>query len=419
MHTARIILIYIFATVVVIICGGLIGWYFFLHTTQTKNVAVDAARGLESEQISFSGGSTQKNISSSMEAGSSTAPRTQTSALWQVDKTPVAGMGFIKNSSTTPLAYIERANGYVFMVDPAQRTIVRHTDTLIPKIYEALVASDGSIIERSLDESGAITTFLGIAHATTTPSLTAADSIESQHALTGTYMTKDIQTIALNPTTKAMLYTTTNTSGGVDIFSTEWGGAKPKKIFSSNIAHWTPHILQNGNMILTENPADDILGYSYTLLGNGTLSPLIGDVLGLTVLPHPTLKILLYGSSARGVLALFVKKQASSTPITLSIQTVADKCVWLPGNSLIAYCAVPTETPRGDFLNQWYRGAVHTSDTWWKIDVANGTVVQIYSPKKSDGVDVDVEYPIIDPVGNFIFFTNASDKSLWMLKLPQ
>jgi len=421
MRTLRLVLLYLLAAVIVIILGGFVGWYFFLHVPQTKEAVVDAARGLSSSPISFTGGSTQKNINAviaggEIGAGADAIPDASSSRsrLWQVDKTPVAGMGFVKNATTSALEYVERANGYVFAADAPQRSTIRLTETLLPKIYEALLASDGSIIERSVDDTGSITTFIGALSATTSTSTTAA-----QNVLRGAYITKDIRQIAINPTTKSLFYLAANGAGGIDAFTAQGNGSKPKKVFSSTLAHWTPLWLSDGRLIITESPADDLPGYSYSVGNDGAMTLLLGNVPGLTFLPRTSSKAILYGASSNATLALFAQGGASSTPASLGLQTVADKCVWLEGKSLIAYCAVPTTPPSGRFLDLWYRGAVHTSDDWWKIDVQNGVTTQMYSPKKTDGADIDVEHPIIDPTGNYIAFINASDKSLWMLNIPQ
>ncbi|MBI5003794.1 hypothetical protein HZC00_01735 [Candidatus Kaiserbacteria bacterium] len=415
MHATRLFLLYLLAVVIVIILGGFVGWYFFLHIPQTKEAVVDAARGLNSSINPFTGGSTQDNIRVEVAGNSTSTAEVPTSALWQVDKTPVAGMNFVKHATSTSLDYIQRANGYVFRADPKTKTVVRLTETLTPKIYEAFVSSDGAVIARSLDDSGSITTFMATVGATTSKTSTSTE----QNTLRGSYVAKNISSVVPSPTTHSIFYTIPNDIGGVDGYTALWDGSKPKKIFISIISHWTPLWLSDGRLIITENPADDMPGYAYSVSNDGTMTLLVGNVPGLTFLPLSSSKAVIYGASANGVLSLFAQGAASTTPNTLNIQTVADKCVWLGGKSLIAYCAVPTTPPTGKFLDQWYRGVIHTSDSWWKVDVQNSVALEIYSPKTTNNVDLDVERPTIDPSGNYIAFINASDKSLWMLNIPQ
>ena len=66
-------------------------------------------------------------------------------------------------------------------------------------------------------------------------------------------------------------------------------------------------------------------------------------------------------------------------------------------------------------MEEWYRGALHTSDAWWKIDVSAGTAQTLYTP--DSGTSFDAEHPVIDESGGYIAFTNAADKSLWMLRI--
>lgn len=415
MQTLRLVLLYILAAVIVIVLGGAVGWYFFLHVPQTKDDAIDTARGLGASIASFTGGSTQDNVRTIVSGGSTSTSATSSSPLWQVDKAPVAGMNFVKRATSTTIDFVQRANGYVFRADPVQKSVVRVTETLMPKIYEAVISPNGSVLARSLDDTGLITTFTATVGATTSKMSTST----AKNSLNGTYLEKGIQQVVSSPTTQSIFYLMPNTSGGIDGFTAPWSGLKPKKIFSSTITHWIPIWLSDGRLIITESAVDDLPGYAYRVENDGTMTLLVGNVPGLTFLPHASSKAILYGSSSGGTLTLFTQGAASTTPTALSIQTIADKCVWLDGKSLIAYCAVPTTPPKGRFLDQWYRGAIHTSDTWWKVDVQNGIVLEMYSPKRSDGVDLDVERPVIDPSGNYITFINASDKSLWMLKITQ
>ncbi len=415
MQKIRLVLLYILAAVIVVVLGGAVGWYFFLYVPQTRNDAIDAARGLGISIASFTGGSTQDNVRMVVSGGATSTSATSSSPLWQVDKAPVAGMNFVKRATSTTIDYVQRANGFVFRADPVQKSVVRVTETLMPKIYDAVISPNGSVLARSLDDTGFITTFTATVGATTSKASTST----AKNSLNGTYLEKGIRQVVSNPTTQSIFYLTLNTSGGIDGFTAPWNGLKPKKIFSSTITHWIPLWLSDGRLIITESAVDDLPGYAYRVENDGTMTLLVGNVPGLTFLPHASSKAILYGSSSGGNLTSFPQGPPSTTPTTLSIQTIADKCVWLDGKSLIAYCAVPTTPPKGRFLDQWYRGIIHTSDTWWKVDVQNGVVLEMYSPKHSDGVDLDVERPIIDPSGNYITFINASDKSLWMLKITQ
>ena len=416
---------YILVLLIVIILGALAGWYFFLRGKTDATTATDTARGLGHPAPSFNGiSSTQNNATASFSPAPSTGAlntNNSTSPLWHVDKTPVAGMRFIKTATSSSLYYVERGNGYVFSADPNAHTITRLTDTLMPKTYEAIFASDGSVIERSIQDDGSIATFVGVIIATTT----ASDSSNTAGTLKGTYLPHNIIQIAAAPKGRSVVYLLKDASPGVSGAFAQWDGSKAKTFFNSPITHWQLQWLADGRMVILEAPADDMSGYAYILGSDGALSPLVRNIPGLTVLPSDSSSALLYGSSSHGALTLFVRQSPAITPVALSIQTIADKCVWAPTTKMvrgktikqmILYCAVPTVAPNGTFINDWYRGVVHTTDTWWKVDASSGTASQIYAP---NGLSLDVLDPTIDPSETHISFINAVDDSLWVLTIPQ
>jgi hypothetical protein len=336
------------------------------------------------------------------------------------------------------LYYVERGNGYVFGAIPQSHSLQRVTDTLFPKVYEAQFARDGSVIERSLDSRGRITTFLGTISSSSTPVLTSIhgtatsstiDTLRTQitkdsrprttttsSILSGVYLEPGVTRISMSPLTRTLFLLVPNQSGGVDGYSQDWNGTKRTKIFSSLIRSWEPRVLEDGRIIMSERAADGIAGYSYVVGKSGSLSPLVRDTPGLLVVPKSASSALIYSSSSGESVTLYA--QATSTPIALALQTIADKCVWLSGQTLIAYCAVPRTAPPASFLDNWYRGVVHTSDDWWRIDLSSDTLERVPSGG-SNGESFDVVHPTIDSTGNYIAFINAVDQSLWTLHVAQ
>jgi hypothetical protein len=167
-------------------------------------------------------------------------------------------------------------------------------------------------------------------------------------------------------------------------------------------------------MYVAQKPSDGVMGYAFTI-NNSALQSLVSAP-GLSILPRTGSTALIYSDSTSGSVSLFAQTSASTSPIRLPISTLAEKCVWAPGHDLIAYCAVP-QTPEtaNDYMEAWYRGAMHTSDSWWRVDVSAGTAESLFTPDSS--ISLDVEHPVIDPTDSYIAFMNAADKSLWMLRI--
>jgi len=420
----RTIIEYVLAVILVLILGGLAGWYFFLRT-QTKTItSQSAARGFDTAipQGNADGvsGLSPTGVSPSTPAQSS-SPQTSTPAqrppqLWHVETKPVAGQTFVGSGGGLRLRYVERASGYVFEADPATGQFLRLSNTLLPKVYEAVLTENGHVFVRSLDSGGSITTFAG-----TVSTSTSSASSSAARTLLGSYLAKNIASMGAHPQSGSLFYLVKN-ADGVSGVTSDWNGAKLKTIFASTIPSWRPTVLGDGRIILVQAAADNVAGYAYELKKDGTLSPIAGPVSGLTMLVRPLTEknapnAFLFGQSVRGTMTLFVRVGQNATAVQLPIKTLADKCVWGKGKELVAYCGVPQGLPSQNYLDEWYRGAVHSSDALWRINASAGSAELLYTPPSN--TPIDIEKMSIDRGANYITFTNAADGSLWLLRLAK
>ncbi|MEK7132449.1 MAG: hypothetical protein AAB830_00160 [Patescibacteria group bacterium] len=405
------ILKYPLVAIVALLLAGLAAWYFFLDKQAQTITSGDSARGLGTSAPSFGSaiGSTYSNIVSGITAlvgGAGTEPASKIPPqLWRVTKTPVAGMGFVGSATSSKLYFAERSTGYILEADPKTGALVRLTNKLFPKTYEAVFSRDGSVVLRSINEDGGVDSFAG--------------SLASTSVLAGNYLTRNIRAIVPDPETHGLLYMVKNDTGEGVAVRSSWSGAKPKIVFTSPLSSWKLTSLDDGRTFFTLQPADNVPGFAYELKSSGSLVPEIQDVPGLTFLPRASSTAILYGASAGGTLNLFAKASDKGQIFPLSIRTVADKCVWdLSNKQLIVYCAVPQFVVSNTFLNDWYRGVTHTSDSWWRADANDGTVELVFSPSEGDE-SLDVENPVIDASGEHIAFMNAVDKTLWLLRISK
>lgn len=407
---------------IVLILVAFGGWYFFIQAKQAEVASIDAARGAGlAPSFASKVGSTYENIVSSLAAsltserasqGGGAAPQ-----LSQVNKTPTAGAGFVTSGlsdqgTSTSLRFVERSTGYVFDVDLATRTLKRVTGTLLPRTYEALVAGNGRMIMRGIDENDAVATIAASVTMSTT-SAAVGTTGDTLMQLAQTPLSHGTRSIVMSPSGEEIFYIAEGAEGGVGIKAT-WDGEKPKQVFSSAIVGWQAYWLSGDRIVLMQKPSDGVTGYAYELGKDGALAPLALGA-GLTVLPHPTSTALIYGTSAGG-LSLFVRVSKDTSDAPLPIRTIADKCVWSSAENNIAYCAVPQGAPPSGFLDRWHRGETHTADAWWRVDASAASAEIVLSPGNAS---FDVERPIIDESGRYIAFMNATDKSLWLLRIEK
>jgi hypothetical protein len=414
--------------IVVLALGALFGWYYFLQGKNSQTNAENAGAGYGTAAPVFVGstGSSYANVVSTLGEQAGVTSTSSTSRLWEVSEVPVAGFGW-QSSSSPSLYFVERSSGYVFDAQTQARAVTRLTDTLRPKIYEASVSLDGSVLERSVDDTGALITFAG-AVASSTPDVQVTGSSTSATAadLIGSDLPTGIGAIAVDPQYDTLFYTIPGASG-VSLVSTNFAGEKEKSLFSSAIDGWRLFAPGDGSVVMLQAPLDGVEGYAYQLQKGGSFS-LIAQAPGLTVLPRASSTTLIFGSSSNGALALFAQSSSTATPEQLSIQTVADKCAWAPASpgvskgvvgNLIAYCGVPETTPSQQFLDDWYKGLVHTSDKFYEVDVSAASTTLLYDPSGDTNAQLDVEDASVDPTGQYLAFINAKDQSLWVLRIAQ
>ncbi len=391
---------YILTAIIVIVLGGLAGWYFFLRNATSDTVSKDTARGYTSNSFDVGGGA-QSPANATSTIAETTGAAQKPPQLWHVATAPIGGASFVGTSTNMRLRFAERSSGNIFDVDPASGSVTRVSNKLMPKIYEAAFAHGGGVILRSLDENGIETTFLGTLRTTSS----------STETLSGSYVAGGIKHFSLDSISGSLTYLTA-AGEGYGIFRLGQDG-KPKLLMSSILADWRLEAAGPKTIVL-QSPADGLTGIAFELTSGGALRTLTSNVPGLTVLAHPTASMLLFSSSNGGP-TLFARMSASSTSLRLPVKTIAEKCIWLPGTTFTAYCGVPQTVPTGNFLDAWYQGAVHTADQIWKIDASAGTAEVAYTP--GTNLSLDVKDPVVDDSGQFIAFKDAHDDSLWILRI--
>jgi len=405
---------YVLIASIVAVLLALLSWYFFLRSQESALFATDTARGTGVAPPSFGGlfGSTYENITantSDFEAGASASSTAITPRLWQITKTPVAGAGFMSSTAeaSSTIRFVERGTGYVLEAEPGSGKLARLTNTLVPRVYEALIGENGAVILRGVNDAGFITTSAGLATSTMATS-------KDPSALNLSILPQNIQDIVLSPNGEKIVYLLREEDGRASIVQSMWNGMGSKRLATLGVSGWQMRWLSDARIFLTQNPAEGIVNNAYELKKDGALSRVLSGANGLVILPRENSSAYL-SSSAGFILSARTNPKAST--ITLPIRTTADKCVWSPNEEFVAYCAVPQILPEEGALAARLRGEMHTSDSWWRVDVNASRVELLYAP--GNMLQIDVENPSVDANGEYIAFMNARDKSLWLLRIAE
>lgn len=302
-------------------------------------------------------------------------------------------------TSATEVRYAERTSGNLYAYDVSARTLTRLSNRTLPGIEEAAWTPTGStaFLRFLSNENGAeeIDTYA-------LPS-TGDGGYFLEPNLSQVFVTGSSTLVTLLPSSTGSIATVAKTDG-----------TSSKTLFSSALASLRLYPAGKGYDAATKASAQAD-GYAFSVGADGTFTRLLGPLSGLTILPSPSGKTVLYsfrsGNSVNG--GLFDAATHSATNLPLSI--LPEKCVWT-ADEKAAYCAVP-RTLSGTWPDSWYQGTTSFSDRIWKIDLASRTAILVVDPLQVGKVDVDAVSLAIDPKADVLVFTNRADGSLWMYDL--
>ncbi len=329
-------------------------------------------------------------------------PTGEVPELREIAHEPVSGAVVFGTTGGVRIRFVDRASGNVYQAKPDSLENIRLTDTLIPRVAEAIWAKSGERVAlRYLDERGeSVRTFIA----------PVASSSASVTKLSGSFLPDAISDFAFTDT--GVLYALPSGSG-ISVISADRDGSKARGIFSSPLRGWRVAPLGK-NALVTTRASAGLNGFSYAIT-SAAQTKTLGPLPGLAALPNRegTEVLVSQGTREGAVVELSsfnIRKQSENV---LPVKSLAEKCVWATEHT--AYCAVPEFFPEGAYPDDWYRGEIHFRDTLWKVDVSQGFAEFIASVSALAGRDIDAVSLSIS--GNYLTFINRTDGSLWGLVL--
>jgi hypothetical protein len=154
-------------------------------------------------------------------------------------------------------------------------------------------------------------------------------------------------------------------------------------------------------------------GYSYTVFTTGVFQKNIGDVAGLTTKVSPDGTEMLYSRSGGESFNLHIKNLKTGTDVNTGLRALPEKCAWNK-DSTKAYCGAGLDTPQNAYPDVWYQGAEHFNDAFWEVTASTGAIKKINT---GENENIDAVSPMLSQDGEFLFFINKNDTSLWSLHI--
>ncbi|MEK7607708.1 MAG: hypothetical protein AAB484_02165 [Patescibacteria group bacterium] len=405
----------------ILIIMGVLGWYFFLRTSNVPNPDTETGISTGSSDLfpfgkkpiePESGGliltppdSDKTNTTIDLGGGfAEVIPR-----LRQISTSPTAGAIAFNVGSTTIIRYIDRATGHISETTSDNLAVKKISNTTIPKIHEVLWSSDGSklLIRYIKDDSVTIRTFYAKIATTTRP----------ERAIEGLFLADDIRDISVSG--NKIFYMTEMSSGSSGVLA-NFDGSGKTTVFTSSFSDWRSALSSPTGAIIFTRPSGIAEGSAYILnIGNGSYSKIVSDLLGLVALGNADGSRVLVSAIVNRGLTTMVFDSKTNKGESVSIQTIVDKCTWSTKNKNIIFCAVPQSLPTGVYPDDWYKGKVSFDDGLWKIDVVSGETENLFDPELEAGVSMDMIKLSLDKEENVLLFTNKKDMTVWIYNLKQ
>lgn len=311
---------------------------------------------------------------------------------------PTNGATTSSSTPTTPdvdVRFIDRASGNIYSYIAHARTLTRRSNKTLPGIQVASWVPNGSM---------AYVQFI------------TTNATDGEHVATyalpsdgngGYFLEQDLAEARVASST-GLFTLLTSTSGSVGTVS-KIDGSSPRTLFTSLVSSLI--VYPAGNTYFAHTKASSAtFGYGFQINGN-SFTRILGPLAGLTLLPSPSGKSLLYSYVDGGVVHLAVINIATHSATALPLATLTEKCVW--ADEVTVYCGVPTDLGSGNLPDDWYQGAVSFTDRIWRIDMTARVATLIVDPTAVAKTSIDAVSLTVDPKEDVLVFTDKKTGSLW------
>lgn len=389
----------------IIAAGLIVYWLFFTPAApaqngQNKQGFFSFLFPSSSERAGDSQPTTQNgniNNGDSQTTISSIAPTKQ--KLIQLTSNAVAGAVF--NSKTQKIQYFEKSTGHLYETNPTGEVKNQLTITTIPRIFEVYWNKEVSkaLLRYFESENNIIRAFLISSVSTTT------GTVE------GSFLSTDIKAVSVSGEEQKIFYLTESetTTGIIATIDNK----NQKQIFSSPFGEFLVNWPIKDRISLLTKPSSESGGYLYELnTTTQTVTKILGDINGLTVLYSPIPGKILYSEAENSSINTKIYDTKKKSSVIFNQKTFPEKCVFSKLNSNKIYCAVPQILTQGDYPDIWYKGLISFVDNLWTIDMGKGSSEMILNEGNFDMINL-----FLDSEEKFLFFENKKDGNLWSINL--
>ncbi len=228
----------------------------------------------------------------------------------------------------------------------------------------------------------------------------------------------NIYELAIAPNHKQLFYLEEKEGGAVG-YLTDLEFKKKEQVFVSSFTSWRINWFASSTIAFSSKASNQALGLIYFLdLKTKKLTRVMGDRLGLSLLPNPKGSLLAFSQTQTKQTVLGFYDFKNNKEIGPTLKTLAEKCVW--ADHEIIYCAVPKTIPVGDYPDAWYRGEISFADEIWRANITTGETKRISIANNLKGLsenNFDAENLFLNKENTTLFLINRLNSRLMAFDL--
>ena len=426
--------------VTLLIIAGAVYWYFVLRVP-----TISVTTGDQVPTTGFIPFDRDIPASSGQDAGDSnngnttSASNVQTTAplpiLRLLSATPVGGYGASTTASTTVVRWVDRGRGNIYEARGDRLDITTISNTLLPRVYESWWnKNDTSFVGQYLSDKGdEITTVIANIQkrVAPTPAKTGTstsvmtETIQNQqvtgtiYELKGKVVSGNIIAVASSPKRDRILVIN-NDNGRAIGYVSNFDGSKQTQLFDLPFTQLVAEWPEENTIAITTKAGANYSGYLYFVnVKTGVLTQILGNMPGLATKVSKDAIRVLYSSATKdtNMTKTIIYEINTGKSTEMIFRTFADKCVWSSKFKEEVYCALPSKITTGIYPDDWYLGKVSFIDDIWLLNSTTGQIHRVSKLLSQANQLIDVFNIELDTNGDFLYFMNKNNLSLWSLDL--
>lgn len=414
-------------TLVIIILLAAVGWaywYFLMGPVQAPQTPAPQTKTPVSFTPINRPGSGKGNTTATSTSGGqganrvpmSTPPAMGFSALRLISDAPVGGYTASTTASSTSVIWVDRGRGNVYRANLASTSVDTLSNTVVPKIFNAIWNKNATAFVGSLLEDSSLVPSSIYAELMKLSS-TSKDQL-APYELRGKNLPGKVLAYATSPDKTKLAYISSENGNAVAYISS-FNGQGAAKLFTVPMTQISVSWPSDSVIAISTKASLRYAGYLYFINPkSGIWTKILGPLTGLSSAVSADGKRVLYSYSDGGRITTKIFNVSAATSTDAVITTLAEKCAWSSSVKDAAYCAVPNEIGEG-YPDSWYIGSSAGSDKVWQINATTGEVRLVSSVVNEADRSIDAYRLSLDPKDRFLFFMNKNDLSLWSLELSK